>query len=75
MVAATRVTHRFSTLGSSASCCVRVNRWTSSMNSTVSPPSVTSRRRASSITARTSFTPAVTADEPTNRRPDVAAMR
>ena len=39
VVAATSVTQRFSTLGSSASCCALVNRCTSSMNSTVSVPS------------------------------------
>ena len=75
VVAATSVTQRFSTLGSSASCWALVNRCTSSMNRTVSVPSVASRRRASSITARTSLTPAVTADSSTNRRPDVAAIR
>ena len=36
VVAATSVTQRFSTLGSSASCCALVKRCTSSMNSTVS---------------------------------------
>ena len=35
VVAAIRVTRRFSTAGSSASCCVFENRCTSSMNSTV----------------------------------------
>ena len=66
MVAATRVTQRFSTPGSSASCWALVNRWISSMNSTVSVPCCGGRRRASSMTARTSLTPAVTAESSTN---------
>ena len=38
VVAATRVTQRFSTLGSSASCWVLLKRWTSSTNTTVPGP-------------------------------------
>ncbi len=69
MVAATRVTQRFSTAGSSASCWVLENRCTSSMNSTVSRPDIPLCRRACSITARTSLTPALTADSSVNARP------
>ncbi|MCU0263180.1 MAG: hypothetical protein MUF09_05830 [Candidatus Nanopelagicales bacterium] len=65
VVAATSVTHPFSTPGRRASCWVRVNRCTSSMNRTVGTPDI----RAVSIAARTSLTPAVTALSSTNRRP------
>src|SRR5450756_1675824 len=75
VVAATRVSQRFSTLGSSTSCCDFENRCTSSTKSTVSASPVARRRRASSITSRTSLTPAVTADSSTKRRPEVSAMR
>jgi hypothetical protein len=68
VVAATSVTQRFSTPGSNASCCALVNRWTSSTKSTVSRPPRASSRRALSIAARTSFTPAATADTSTKRR-------
>ena len=70
VVAATSVTQRFSTPGRSASCWALVNRCTSSMNSTVStvPVARARSRRAPSITCRTSFTPAVTADSSTNFR-------
>ena len=68
VVAATRVTQPFSTAGSSASCWVLEKRCTSSTNSTVSRPPTPSSRRASSMTARTSLTPAVTADSSTNAR-------
>ena len=68
VVAATSVTQRFSTPGSRASCWALLNRWTSSTNSTVSLPPATSSARAESIAARTSFTPADTADTSTNRR-------
>ena len=68
VVAATRVTQRFSTPGSSASCWALLNRCTSSTNSTVSWPVATSSARAASIAARTSFTPAETADTSTKRR-------
>ena len=74
VVAAMSVTHRFSTLGSRASCWERENRCTSSMNSTVSSPAA-KRRLASVTTARTSLTPAVTADSSTNRRPLPRATR
>ena len=74
MVAAMSVTHRFSTLGSRASCWEREKRCTSSMNSTVSSPAAR-RRLASVTTARTSLTPAVTADSSTNLRPLPRATR
>ena len=61
-------THRFSTAGSRASCCVLENRCTSSMNSTVCVPLIPSARRAASTAARTSLTPALTAESSTNRR-------
>ena len=68
VVAATSVTQRFSTPGRSASCCAFEKRCTSSMNSTVSRPECTSSERAASIAARTSLTPAETADTSTNLR-------
>ncbi len=68
VVAATSVTRPFSTAGSSASCWVLVKRCTSSMNNTVRAPETASVSRASSIAARTSFTPAVTADSSRKRR-------
>ena len=68
VVAATSVTHRFSTPGSSASCWALLNRCTSSTNSTVSRPVATSSWRAWSMAARTSLTPADTAETSTNRR-------
>ena len=68
VVAATRVTQRFSTPGSRASCWALLNRCTSSTNSTVSLPPRASSARAASIAARTSLTPAATAETSTNRR-------
>ncbi len=68
MVAATSSTTRFSTAASSASCWVLENRCTSSMNNTVWRP-CTAARRASSMTARTSLTPADSAESASNRRP------
>ncbi len=68
MVAATSVTHRFSTPGSNASCWALLNRWTSSTKSTVSRPRRVRSARACSIAARTSFTPADTAETSTNAR-------
>ena len=68
VVAATSVTQRFSTPGSSASCWALLNRWTSSTKSTVSRPPRTSSALALSIAARTSFTPAATAETSTKRR-------
>ncbi len=67
-MAATRVTQRFSTPGSSASCWALLNRCTSSTNSTVSLPVATSSARAASMAARTSLTPAETAETSTKRR-------
>ncbi len=68
VVAATSVTQRFSTPGSRASCWALVKRCTSSTNSTVSSPDVASRWRAASMAARTSLTPAVTAETSTKAR-------
>jgi len=75
VVAATRTTRRFSTPGNSASCCALVNRWISSRNRTVCRSYMSRSRAAASMTARTSLTPAVTADSSTNRRPAVFATR
>ena len=68
VVAPMNETHRFSTAGSRASCWVLENRCTSSMNSTVCTPLRPRSRRAVSIAARTSLTPAETADSSTNLR-------
>ena len=68
VVAASSVTVPSSTADSSESCWVLENRCTSSMNSTVASPPVRRTRRASSITARTSLTPALSADSAANRR-------
>jgi len=67
VVAPTNVSNPASTPGSSASCCALVNRCTSSTNRTVRSPDVPNRCLASSIAARTSLTPAVTADNSVNR--------
>ena len=55
-----------STCGSSASCCVRLKRCTSSRKRIVPRPCSPMRARARSATSRTSFTPAVTADSGSN---------
>ena len=68
VVAATSVTQRFSTPGSSASCWALLKRCTSSTNSTVSRPRRVRSVRAWSIAARTSLTPADTAETSTNAR-------
>lgn len=73
VVAAMKVTSRFSTLGSNASCCDLENRCTSSMNSTVSLPSATRRSWARLSTSRTSLTPEVTAESSSKTRPDCLA--
>ncbi len=75
VVAATRITVRSSTPGSSASCCALLKRWISSRNNTVCRPNRSRSRAACAITSRTSFTPAVTADNSTKRRPDAPATR
>ena len=80
VVAATRMTWRVSTPGSSASCWALVNRWISSRNSTVCRSYMSRSRAAASMTARTSLTPAVTArqlDEPAvgRRRDEVGQGR
>ncbi|PSK62210.1 hypothetical protein B0E53_05889 [Micromonospora sp. MH33] len=75
VVAASRVTVRSSTAASSESCWVLLNRCTSSMKSTVGGPPARRCRRAVSITARTSFTPAVSADMATKRRSVARATR
>jgi hypothetical protein len=68
VVAPTSDTQRFSTPGRSASCCVLLNRCTSSTNSTVSVPLCARARRAPVMTSRTSLTPAETAEISTKRR-------
>ena len=68
VVAPMNDTQRFSTAGSSASCWVLENLCTSSMNRTVCVPLIPRVRRAASTAARTSLTPALTADSSTNRR-------
>ena len=68
VVAPMNDTQRFSTAGSRASCCALLNRCTSSMNRMVWVPVRPSSRRAASMAARTSFTPAVTADSSVKRR-------
>ena len=75
VVAATRTTWRFSTPGSRASCWALVKRWISSRNSTVWRPYMSRARLACSMTARTSLTPAVTADSSTNSRSAAVATR
>ncbi len=75
VVAASSVTVRSSTAASSESCWVLENRCTSSMNSTVGGAPERRARRAVSITARTSFTPADSADIATKRRSAAAATR
>ncbi len=74
VVAAMRITHPFSTPGSSASCWALVNRWISSRKSTVETPKRSRSLSAFSITCRTSRTPAVTAESSTKRRLDPCAM-
>ena len=73
VVAPMKVTSRFSTAGSSASCWDLEKRCTSSMNSTVSLPCDTSRSWARFSTSRTSLTPDVTAESSSNSRPDCLA--
>lgn len=73
VVAATSSTTRFSTAASRASCCVLENRCTSSMNNTVCWP-CTAARRAVSMTARTSLTPAVSAESASKRLPVACEM-
>ena len=75
VVAAIRVTQPCSTAGSRTSCWVLEKRWTSSMNRMVRSPWVRPRSRASSMAARTSFTPALTAANATKRRPLTSAAR
>ena len=75
VVAASNVTVRSSTAASSESCWVLLNRCTSSMKSTVCGPPERRWRRAASITARTSLTPAESADMATNRRSVAPATR
>jgi hypothetical protein len=75
VVAASSVMVRSSTAASSESCWVLLNRWTSSMNSTVGRPPARRSRRAVSMTARTSLTPAFSADRATKRRSVAPATR
>ena len=74
VVAATRMTQPFSTPGSRASCWAFVNRWISSRKSTVESPYRSRLARASSMTCRTSRTPALTAESSTNLRPEERAI-
>ena len=74
VVAAMRMTQPFSTPGSSASCWAFVNRWISSRKRIVDAPYRSRWVMASCMTSRTSFTPAVTADSSTKRRPEVRAI-
>ena len=62
VVAPIRTTSRSSTACSSASCCDLLKRWISSMNRIVRCPENPRRSRASSMAARTSATPEVTAE-------------
>ena len=74
VVAATKVTRRFSTAGSRMSCSSREYRWISSMNSTVSSPRRFNRSAADSE-LRSSSTRALTADSSMKRRCDSSAIR
>ena len=67
VVAAIRVTQRFSTAGSSESCWALLKRWISSRKST-SPAGHPAGRRGALDDRRTSLTPAVIADSSTNAR-------
>ena len=62
MVAPTRVTSPSSTAGSSTSCWALLKRWISSRNRIVGSRLVARRWPARSITSRTSWRPAFTAD-------------
>ena len=75
VVAASSVTVRSSTAASSESCWVLLNRCTSSMKSTVGGAAGPAAPAGASITARTSFTPAVSADIATKRRSVARATR
>ena len=75
VVAATRVTQRFSTAGSRASCWVLEKRWTSSTKRTVSSPEAVIRLFAPATTSRMSLTPAETAESSSKWRPLARATR
>ena len=75
VVAAISTMVRSSTAPSSESCWVREKRCTSSMNSTVCSPVDRSLAAASAMTARTSLTPAETADSWAKCRPVEPATR
>ena len=76
VVAPTSSTTRSSTAPSRASCWVRLKRWISSMNRTVRRGSAAARRRrATSMTPRTSFTPALRAESASKERPVAWEMR
>ena len=68
VVAPINVSTPDSTAGSKASCWLLLKRCTSSRNRMVPRSASANRRRAPSMTSRTSFTPAVTADSDTNSR-------
>ena len=74
VVAATSTTQRFSTPGSRASCWALLKRWISSRKSTVVVLNRSRAVRASSMTRRTSLTPAVMAESSTNFRPGPLAI-
>ena len=75
VVAPIRVSSPSSTDGSRASCCARLKRCTSSRNKTVRRPCSPRRALAPATVSLTSFTPAETADRPTNARLVAPAMR
>ncbi len=66
MVAPTSVTSPSSTAGSRVSCWALLKRWISSRNRIVGSPLVARRCSARSITSRTSWRPAFTADSSSN---------
>ena len=66
VVAPISVTSPDSTTGRSASCCVLLKRWISSMKSTVRRPCAPRRSRARPITACTSALPDETAESSSN---------
>ena len=76
VVAPINVSSPASTEGSRASCCARLNRWTSSRNRTVPRPcSAQQPCERRPTVSRTSFTPAETADRPTKARLVAPAIR
>jgi hypothetical protein len=74
VVAATSVTHRFSTPGSKASCWALEKRCTSSMKRTISIDSSESLCWACESNSRTWATPELTAESSTNTRESECAI-